>query len=106
MDKLKIAYDYVQACQVQGCYEDKINRAFQLLNPDNTLFGLSDPLRLRYEELVQTILGEQVFEWIQYWQYDCDYGKESRDIVINDVEYNVQDMTLYKFLEVTCELVK
>ena len=106
MDKLKIAYDYVQACQVQACYEDKVNQAFQLINPDNTVFGLSDPLRLRYEELVQSILGEEAFDWISYWQYEADYGKASMDITIDGVEYNTQDITLYKYLEVTCGLTK
>jgi carboxypeptidase C (cathepsin A) len=106
MDKLKLAYDYVQACQVQGCYEDQINRAFALLNPDNQIFGLCDPLRKHYEEVVQEILGEEITDWIQYWQYECDYGKESRDVTINGVEYNTQDITLYKYLEVTCGLTK
>jgi carboxypeptidase C (cathepsin A) len=106
MDKLKLAYDYITACQVQSCYENKIDQAFQLLNPDNTVFGLADPLRQPYEELVSEILGEPVMDWIHYWQYEADYGSESRDFTINDVEYNTQDMTLYKYLEVTCGLTK
>jgi hypothetical protein len=106
MDKLKIAYDYVTACQVQGCYEDKVNQAFQLINPDNQVFGLSDPLRKAYEELVLDLLGETVFDWICYWQYEADYGRASMDITIDGVEYNTQDMTFYKYLEVTCGLTK
>ena len=106
MDKTKIAYEYIQACQVQSCYEDKVNQAFALINPDNQVFGLADPLRKAYEELVLEILGEDIFDWLCYWQYEADYGKNSLDIVIDGVEYNTQDMTLYKYLEVACGLTK
>lgn len=106
MDKTKIAYDYVQACQTQACYEHKVNQAFALINPDNQIFGLADPLRKVYEELVVDLLGEDTMDWIYYWQYEADYGKESRDFTVNDREYNTQDMTLYKYLEVACGLTK
>jgi len=106
MDKLKLAYDYIQACQVQSCYEDKLNKVMQALNPDNQVFGLADPIHKPYEELVLEILGETIMDWIYYWQYEADYGQKSMDITINDVEYNTQDMTLYKYLEVTCGLTK
>ena len=106
MDKLKLAYDYITACQAQSAYEHHINQGFQLLNPDNQVFGLADPLHKAYLELVLEILGEEAFDWIQYWQYEADYGRASMDFQINDVEYNTQDITLYKFLEVTCGLTK
>jgi hypothetical protein len=106
MDKLKLAYEYITACQVQTCYENKLNQALQLINPDNQVFGLADHIHKPYEELMLEILGEEIMDWIYYWQYECGYGKESRDIVIDEVEYNTQDITLYKFLEVTCGLTK
>jgi hypothetical protein len=106
MDKLKLAYDYITACQVQSCYENKLNQALQLLNPDNQVFGLSDHIHQPYEELILEILGEPTMDWIYYWQYEADYGKNSLDFVIEDREYNIQDMTLYKYLEVTCGLTK
>jgi len=106
MDKLKLAYDYITACQVQSCYENKINQTFQLINPDNQVFGLADPLHKAYEELVLEILGEPIMDWVYYWQYEADYGKNSLDFVINDREYNTQDLTLYKYLEVACGLTK
>jgi hypothetical protein len=106
MDKLKLAYDFVQACYTQSCYEDQVSKAFQLINPDNTVFGLADPIRQHYEELVAEILGEAVMDWIYYWQYECDYGQASMDFQIDGVEYNTQDITLYKFLGVTCGLTK
>jgi len=106
MDKLKLAYDYITACQVQSCYEDKLNKALQLINPDNLVFGLADHIHKPYEELMLEILGETIMDWIYYWQYEADYGKNSLDITVDGVEYNTQDMTLYKYLEVTCGLTK
>ena len=106
MDKTKIAYDYVQACQVQGCYTEKLEAALRLLCPDNQLIALADPIHGPYQELVAEILGEETMDWIYYWQYEADYGKNSCDFQINNVEYNTQDMTLYKYLEVACGLTK
>jgi hypothetical protein len=106
MNKLDVAYKYVQACYLQSCYEDKINTALQLLSPDNQVFGLADHIRGPYEELVLEILGEPIMDWIYYWQYEADYGKNSLDFTIDNTEYNTQDMTLYKYLEVTCGLTK
>lgn len=106
MDKTQLAYDYVQACQTQDCYERKVHEALKLINPDNQVFGLADPLRSKYEELVALILGEEVMDWIYYWQYEADYGKVPLEFRVNDREYNTQDMTLYKYLEVACGLTK
>ena len=106
MDKLKLAYDYVQACKLQSTFEDQANTALQMLNPDNQIFGLADPIRNAYDELIVLVLGEETMDWIHYWQYECDYGQASMDFSINDVEYNTQDITLYKYLEVTCGLTK
>ena len=99
MDKKKIAYNYIQACYVQSCREDQISTAFQLLNPDNQVFGLADPLHNAYLELVQELLGEELFDWIQWWQYETDYGKEAKDFKINNQEYTTDGVTLLKFLE-------
>ena len=99
----EIAYRYIQACQVQRCYENKVHTAFELLNPDNTVFGLSDHIHKAYQELVLELVGEPAFDWILWWQYDCDYGKDPRDFVINDKEYTTDGMTTLKFLDLVME---
>jgi hypothetical protein len=103
MNTKEIAYRYIQACQVQECYEHKVSKAFELLCPDNQLMGLSDPISKPYRELVQELIGETTFDWIQWWQYDCDYGKDSREFVINGQEYSTDDMTVLKFLDIIVE---
>ena len=100
MDKKKIAYEYIQACQVQSCYEDQVSAAFQMLNADNQVFGLADPLHKAYMDLVIELLGEELFDWIQWWQYETDYGKDPKDFAVNNQEHTTDGMTLLKFLDI------
>ena len=106
MNKLDIAYNYVQACCAQEAFEHNINTAIAQLCPDNQIFSLCEPIHKHYLELIEELLGEEAFDWIQYWQYESDYGRNSLDFTIDGVEYNTQDMTLFKYLEVTCGFTK
>jgi hypothetical protein len=99
----QIAYQYIQACQVQSCYENQMNTALQQINPDNQVFGLADPLHKGYRELVEHILGQSAFEWVEWWQYECDYGMDARDFALNNVEYSTDDMTTLSFLELVIQ---
>jgi hypothetical protein len=99
----QIAYRYIQACQVQECYETQLCTALQQINPDNQVFGLGDPIRKAYRELVANLLGFEQFDWVEWWQYECDYGKDARDFTINGTEYSTDDMTALKFLDLVME---
>lgn len=103
MNKLQIAYEYVNYCRTQEMYEQNVSKALQLLSPDNYVMGLSDTLRKGYRELALEILGTETMDWIEYWQYECDYGKDSMDFSINNTEYNTGTLNLYQYLEITCE---
>jgi hypothetical protein len=99
MNAQEIAYKYIQACQVQSNFEQKLDQALGLLCADNQLISVSDPIHKAYLELVQDILGEELFDWVQWWQYETDYGREPRDFTVNNQEYTTDGMTLLKFLE-------
>jgi len=99
----EIVYRYIQACQVQECYETQLCTALQQINPDNQVFGLADPIRKAYRELVEELVGKQQFDWVEWWQYEADYGKDARDFVVAGVEYNTDDMTTLKFLELVLD---
>ena len=103
MNTKEIAYRYIQACQVQECYEHKLTEALALLCPDNQIMSVSDPVRKGYRELVEELVGKQQFEWIEWWQYDADYGKDARDFVIDGTEYTTDDITTLKFLDLVME---
>ena len=106
LNKFDIAYTYIQACQVQECYEEKLNDALAIFCPDNAVYSLSDHIHTPYQNLVRDILGEDAFEWICWWQYEADYGKQGMDFAIDNTEYSTDGMSTFKFLEVACGLTK
>ena len=87
MNQQQIAYDYLTSSQTQECYELKLCQALQLLSADNQLVSVSDPLRTAYNNLVRDTLGTQAFEWLLWWQYECDYGNSPLAFTINNTDY-------------------
>jgi hypothetical protein len=83
----------------QRAGEAQFNTALQALGSDNQVFGLAEPLEGAYTELVHQLLGPELFEWLMWWIYETDCGTKPMHFSINKVEYNPQDMTLYRFLE-------
>lgn len=103
MVNTKIAYDYIQACKIQAVYEGALETALKRLHPDNQLMGTSVTLAEAYRQLVLEVLGEELMDWVEYWQYECDYGKESRTFIINNVTYDTEGMTFFSFMEAVSE---
>lgn len=103
MFDIKIAYDYVQACKIQATRERALETAFQQLNPDNQIMSVSSDILQRYRQVVLTIVGEERMDWIEYWQYEADYGLESRTFIINNVTYDTAGMTFFSFMEAVSE---
>lgn len=97
MNKQQIAYEYLAACQVQSCYEQQLAKALQLFCEDNEVVSVSDTIRLAYDNLIIATLGQEVFEWLLWWQYDCDYGRTPKRFTIDHQEY--LEVTQLKFTE-------
>lgn len=96
----QIAYNYCMALQTQRAYEDQFNKLLQCINPDNQIFGLADAVEGPYTELVQTLLGPELFDWLMWWMYETYCGKVNMLFTINGISHDPTTMTLYKFLEV------
>ena len=96
----KIAYNYVQALIKQRAYEAQLNSALQMINPDNQVFGLADPIEGPYTELVAELLGPELFDWLMWWMYETEHGIKDMEFRINGNNYSPTNMTLYSFLEV------
>ena len=96
----KIAYDYVQALLTQNAGEFWVQRAFNTLGSDNQVFSLSDPLRKAYAELVQESIGEHLWDWLEWWIYETNFGENSMLFTIQQETYDPTNLTLYKFLEI------
>jgi hypothetical protein len=87
------------ALKTQRVYDDQVGRALHCINPDNQIFGLADAVEGPYTELVQELLGPELFDWLMWWMYETDFGKDAMQFTVNGVEYDPTQMTLYSFLE-------
>lgn len=96
----QIAYNYCMALITQRAGEESVNQAFAALGSDNSIFGLAEPIEGAYTQLVEHLLGPELFEWLMWWMYEADYGSRNLEFTINGVHYCQQDMTLYRFLEI------
>lgn len=97
--KHQIAYNYAMAHIQQSAGIDQLNTALRSLGSDSYLFSLCEPIERAYAELVEELLGSELFQWLMWWMYETDHGTKPMEFFINQYAYNVQDMTLYKFLE-------
>ena len=95
----QIAYNYCMANIQQRSGESQLHTALQALGSDNQVFGLAEPLEGAYTELVHQLIGDSLFDWLMWWMYETEMGTKSMHFNIDGVDYNPQDMTLYKFLE-------
>jgi hypothetical protein len=96
----KIAYDYAMANIQQSAAMDMVNSALRALGSDNYLFSVCEPLESAYTTLVADLLGPELWDWLTWWMYETDNGARQMEFSINGVEYNPQDITLYRFLEI------
>lgn len=95
----EIAYQYVQACTTQEAQEYNLHKAFTAINPDNCIMDLAEPIRRPYRNLIQHLVGVQMMDWIEWWQYEAECGKKSMEFSIDGQAYNAENMTFYKFWE-------
>jgi hypothetical protein len=96
----QIAYNYCMANIQQSAAVEQINTALRSLGSDNYLFSVCEPLEAAYTKLVEELLGPELWGWLTWWMYETDNGSRKMEFYIDGVEYNPQDMTLYRFLEI------
>ena len=101
MNTQEIAYQYVQACKTQAAREEALCDALALFCGDNQVFDLASSVREAYRQVVLELVGNTMMDWIEWWQYEAEYGEASMDFQIDGEAYNTQDMTFYKFWELT-----
>lgn len=98
----KIADEYCKALLSQHQGEFALNRALNGLGSDNQIVSLAGPITAAYTALVKDLLGESLFDWLEWWMYECDYGTESKAFRIYKqdrwFEYDTKDLSLYEFL--------
>ena len=102
MNLQQIAYDWVCAQITAEARQHQLDSAFQAINPGNMVVEL-DVTNSHYTNLVKQLVGPQAWSWMEWWCWECDYGREPREFSINHIWYNTSDMTFLKFWELTCE---
>jgi hypothetical protein len=88
------------ATMQQSAAMDMVNSALRSLGSDNYLFSVCEPLESAYTTLVADLLGPELFDWLTWWIYETDCGKQRMEFSINGVDYDPTTMTLYRFLEI------
>lgn len=88
------------ALQTQRAREQGVDLVLRCINPDNQVFGLADAIEGPYTDLVQELIGDELFEWLMWWMYETEHGTLNMEFVIDGISYDPTEMTLYKFLEV------
>ena len=95
------AYDYVQALKTQYIQEQALGQALYSLGSDSAIIHVSKPIQDAYTKLVKTMLTPAQFDWLEYWMYECDFGNSEHQITVDNHNYTINNLTLYKFLELT-----
>lgn len=88
------------AMKLQRDLEDQLSKSLQLLNLDNQIFGLADAVEGPYGDLVEEIIGPDLWEWLQWWMYETECGTQPMEFIIDNTSYDPTTMTLYRFLEI------
>lgn len=94
-------YDYVQALKTQFIQEQALAQALRSLGSDCSYVHVAEPVETAYTKLIRSLITQDQFEWLEYWMYECDFGNSTHTIHVNDCVYTINNLTLYKFLELT-----
>ena len=97
MNNYKIASNYLHALQAQRDAETQFNQALQALGSDNQTFGLAEPIEGAYNQLVQEILGPELWEWLMWWMYETDSGTKPMHFEVNHQSYDPTKLSFDKF---------
>lgn len=104
MNKIKpthqAAYDYAQAVITQSAGETMLDKALRALGSDNQIIDLCEPILVAYRRLLLQTIGPELMDWLDWWMYECDHGTKQMEFIIDNVEYDPTQMTLFRFLEI------
>lgn len=98
MDLTKIAQDYLQTTNQHRELEHKLQQVFQLWGPDNELWDIKGPAYTAYESLVAELLGQELMDWVLYWQWDCDGGTNGT-LKLGTNSHNIADLDFEEFFK-------
>jgi hypothetical protein len=75
LTKFLVAEQYVNTMLHHQDMEQRLDRAIKLLDQDNQV-NIYGPVHRAYDELVDNLLGSDLFEHTLNWIYEHDFGKD------------------------------
>lgn len=104
MNIKQIAVDYVNACKFQYDAERKVGKILHAINPDNTIISLvSSTYSNSYSDLVKTVLGEELFDWLEWWMWETSFGDDDFNFSIDHHQYNTEQLTIDEFVGIVMQ---
>jgi hypothetical protein len=97
-----IIYEHQKNCQrllpgTQSEAMDQLNVALDALGSDNFLFSLAEPVESAYIQLVEELLGPELWDWVMWWIYETECGTKAMGFQVNHVEYCPTQLTFDQF---------
>lgn len=74
MDLKRIAKEYILANRSEFENIRSLDRAMKKFNPENCVFFQSTPFSSAYHDLVKEIVGDEPYEWIEWFCWETDFG--------------------------------
>jgi hypothetical protein len=101
MDTKKLVAVYVDAMRNQYDVERRLHQVMTDLDSDNAVLSTTHTtLRDGYTSTIKHLLNTQYnFDWIEWWMWECDFGRESRNFFIDEEPYDVASMTFDRFYD-------
>ena len=85
-EKIEIAKLYIESRKVQEEKTDALNKLIRTFDEDNQIFGLSVDVDIAFSKAMKIVLGELKMDWIDWWMYECDYGRKPMECCFGEGE--------------------
>ena len=99
MDFNQLAHDYCEAVRCQDFLESKLSDLLKVFSADNNIVSTSAHIQKAYAKQTKLLVGDELFDWLEYWLYECDYGTKAMRVTKDNTEFVVNDHSLQEYLD-------
>ena len=101
MNPKEILADYVEAMHSRVLLENRVSTFTRSLGCEGlfNLDGIGAPAKTAYTKLVKQITPPELYDWCEWWMYECDFGTKNNMLIIDNKSYDANTLTLTEFLD-------
>lgn len=99
MNPKEIIAGYVEAMQARVMLEASIDRFLLSLGSHGSISLEKSPVKLAYTKLVKQLTPPELYDWCEWWMWECDFGTKNNMLTIDGKPYQVNQLTLQEFLD-------